>query len=395
MGCSSRPGATVSVEPLEYKQDWPESRERFLAFWEHDIIDRACIHVTAPRENQIPLPEVADAETQISDIDLHLALMNAYFKSTYFGGEAIPTLSSILAFAVYGGEPIFMKSPDPKLGMIWIDPIIKHWGVDSYRFDPDNAWCQHFLELKRREYEDSRGKYLPACGGLLWPTDMLSLFRGTTQLCLDLVDHPDHVRETVGELMSAFKWICNQRFDIVHAEEEGNTLAELWAPGRFYGVGCDFSCLISSEHYRDFVLPEIVELTQWFDYSLYHLDGPGALQHLSTLLEIEDLNCVQFVPGEAHKGLPALHWFPLYKQIQEAGKLVLIYAEYGEVQSILETLDPRGLFIVTSAPSIEAAEDLLHNAEHWSCRGLHTGVQPGDLSIGTRDDRKSELGMEA
>ena len=33
---------------LAYKHNWPEARERLLAYWNMEIIDRPCIAVTAP-----------------------------------------------------------------------------------------------------------------------------------------------------------------------------------------------------------------------------------------------------------------------------------------------------------------------------------------------------------
>ena len=221
-----------AVQPLRYKENWPEARERYVAFWEHEIIDRACIAVTAPREQPVPLPG-ADAETEMTGIDLHLARLNAYFHNTYFGGEAIPARGSVLGYAVFGGEPQFVKIEGSLLNTIWIDPIIEDWDHDSYHFDPQNKWCQRFLELKRREYADSRGKYLPALEGTLWPTEMVSLFRGHCQLCLDLVDHPDEVRKLQRQLLSAWKWINGERFASIHAEEEGTASLGMWAPGRY------------------------------------------------------------------------------------------------------------------------------------------------------------------
>ena len=95
------------AEPLEYKEDWPQAYQRLLAFWEHEIIDRVCVSVTAPREEQVPVPSSPDAETEIADIDFWLSRLNATFRNTFYGGEAIPQRGSIVGYAVFGGEPQF------------------------------------------------------------------------------------------------------------------------------------------------------------------------------------------------------------------------------------------------------------------------------------------------
>ena len=350
----------MAAEPLEYKENWPEAQERLVAFWQHEIIDRACIAVTAPRERQIPVPE-ADTKTEMTNTKCWLARLNAKFRNTYYGGEAIPFKPNTLGYANFGGEPQFTTRDT-----VWIDPIIEDWDRDSFHFDPENSWYQCFLDIKRAEYEDSQGKYLPGPGSTLCPTEMLAIFRGYGTLCLDLLDHPDQVRATQRELFRAFKIITGEWMKIIHAAEDGMPVIGVWAPGIAIEVHSDFSCLISAKLYRDFVLPEILDLVQWGDVSLYHLDGPDALQHLPTLLSIEQLDCIQFTIGAGNWHLPVTHWLPLYQRIQGAGKLVHITARYEEVETLLEALDPRGIFIQTNAPSIQAAEDLLRNAERWS-----------------------------
>lgn len=370
MAATEKTRLSRDVEPLEYKENWPRVRERMLAFWEHEIIDRACIAVTAPREHQVPVPE-ADAEREIADIDFHFERYHALFQNTYYSGEALPVATSVLGFAAFGGTPRFMKDEQDFYGTIWIGPIIRDWKETPYRFDTQSKWCQRFLELKRREYADSQGKYLPSADGVLSPTDTLMQLRGAGPLCLDMLDHPGEVEETLHELLSTYKWINRQVLGLMRAEEEGMVALRLWAPGTNLSLCCDFSCMVSPELYRKFILPEMEEVTNWVDYCFYHLDGPNALQHVPILLELPKLRGIQYQPGAGSSRIPAVHWLPLYRRVQEAGKCVQMHAKYEEVEALLEALDPRGLLIVTTAPSVEAADALLRNAEKWSCRSVH------------------------
>ena len=70
----------------------------------------------------------------------------------------------------------------------------------------------------------------------------------------------------------------------------------LWAPGRMAKLQSDISGMISPRHFRRFVLPFIREQCQRLDYSMYHLDGVDAMRHLDMLLEIEELNAIQWTP---------------------------------------------------------------------------------------------------
>ena len=81
--------------------------------------------------------------------------------------------------------------------------------------------------------------------------------------------------------------------------------------------------MISQDDYRRFVQPFIREQCQKIDYTLYHLDGVGAMHHLPALLEIEELNAIQWTPGvgEPQGGSPK--WYDLYKKILAGGKSVM------------------------------------------------------------------------
>jgi len=98
---------------------------------------------------------------------------------------------------------------------------------------------------------------------------------------------------------------------------------------------------------------------------LYHLDGFNALVHLPAILDIPELQGIQFERGAGHTLAEAL---PVFKRIQQGGKVQWIGCAPNEVELVLSELDPRGLFIRTWAPDIASAQALLKNAEEWSCR---------------------------
>lgn len=46
--------------------------------------------------------------------------------------------------------------------------------------------------------------------------------------------------------------------------------------------------------YDDFCLPGMKEVARHFEFSIYHLDGEGALRHLDSILEIPGLRAIQW-----------------------------------------------------------------------------------------------------
>ena len=98
--------------------------------------------------------------------------------------------------------------------------------------------------------------------------------------------------------------------------------------------------------------------------SIYHLDGPGALRHLDSILDIPELDALQWVYGAGNEGYHK--WVHVYRQAQAAGKGIQVICQMDELDQVMETLDPRGLFLqVGGVPSREAAEWMLETLEKW------------------------------
>jgi hypothetical protein len=97
--------------------------------------------------------------------------------------------------------------------------------------------------------------------------------------------------------------------------------------------------------YREFFLEELVSEIESLDYSIYHLDGVEAIQHLDLLLEIPKLNAIQWVRGARFSKESISRWFPLYRKIQAKKKSIVVYSSVEEIPLVLENLKPEGLLI--------------------------------------------------
>jgi len=52
-------------------------------------------------------------------------------------------------------------------------------------------------------------------------------------------------------------------------------------------------------------------------------------------------------------------WMPIYKKIQSGSKVVIVYCQPGEIDFVLENLEPQGLVISVSCTSEKEAKQLL------------------------------------
>jgi hypothetical protein len=108
------------------------------------------------------------------------------------------------------------------------------------------------------------------------------------------------------------------------------------------------------------MLPDIVTEMAPLKRSIFHLDGPKALRHLDLLLDLSQLDAVQWVYG-AGAG-PAVRWVEIYRRIQAAGKsLQLIAHDADDALIVLDRLEPEGVWITVETPfdSVGEAEAFL------------------------------------
>ncbi len=98
--------------------------------------------------------------------------------------------------------------------------------------------------------------------------------------------------------------------------------------------------------------------------NIYHLDGPDALRHLDSLLDIPELNVIQWTYGAGNE--PASRWMPIYQKCQAAGKGLQIGLGTDELDYFMENLKPNGLWIsVFGIESREHGEAVLRKLSGW------------------------------
>jgi hypothetical protein len=342
---------------LAYKHNWSEARERLQAFWNMEIIDRPCIAVTAPGGPARSLEAPPDDRTKWTDPEYVAQRYDVSHEATYFGGEALPGTSLMVGYCFGYGAPLHYSEQT-----VWQDPIIEDWADrPSLDLDEDDWSWRQVQAVVQRCAEVSAGKWMVGFPNIHEPNDHLPLLRGTQRFLMDLIEYPDDVKRALRKLLDNWYVVYERLADLLAHQEGSSGWLGVWSPGRrSLTMQSDVSCMMSPAMFEEFVAPELEELSQWLEGPTYHLDGPGALQHLDRLLAIKRLHAVQWTPGTGTPG--GLYWLDLYKRIQAGGKGVIISLPYDEVETAVRELQPEGLFILTGAPSVDAAEALLEQA---------------------------------
>lgn len=221
------------------------------------------------------------------------------------------SLAAILGGVFEGGEDTIWIHPDPNFN-------------DEIVFNPEHPnWLLH-KELLKACKAKANGNYFVGMPDLMEGLDVLAALKGTDMVLLDTVMQSEVLEQQMQQINDIYFKVFDELYDIIR---EGDEMAfcyfSSWAPGKMSKLQSDISTMISQDDYRRFVQPFIREQCQKIDYTLYHLDGVGAMHHLPALLEIEELNAIQWTPGvgEPQGGSPK--WYDLYKKILAGGKSVM------------------------------------------------------------------------
>ena len=267
-----------------WKEDWTAARDTIIDWWEGRGL---ALYVTAPNDKpweQVPHPEVdVDLETYWVGPQYRAQRAVAQLAGTYYGGAALPIFYNNMGPGSLG---MFLGcgvrfAPDT----IWYDPcIIDPDTHPPLRFSKRNAWYRKQLLVIREALKRARGRWLVGYPDLIENLDTLVQLRGAEQTLMDLIERPGWVEAKIAEINQAWFDCYDALLPILRDEWGGTTFCafRLWGPGKTAKLQCDFSCMISPEMFRQFVVPALTEQCNWLDNALYHLDGTQAIQHLDS-----------------------------------------------------------------------------------------------------------------
>ena len=326
----------------------------------------------APRTAGTPPQEPSLEDELWTDVDYVMTKAEYDLGHTYYAGDALPVFNPWLGpdqFAAWLGADLKLK---PREFTSWVKPFVTDWEeYPEFRLDPSNRWWRLYLELVDASIAAGKNKWITAYPDLHTGIDGLCAIRGAENLMVDMAEKPELVHRAMDQMTRLWKEIVDIVSEKVLPTGQGTSNWSMgWSRERFLCIGQnDFTCLISPKMFKEFCLRDTVECINHVDRILYHLDGADALRHLPQLLEIERLDCVQWIQG-ASRPHPS-HWVDLLRQIQAAGKSIQLYyagAHGGnanfreEIDCLCNALDPQRLFFLIEAHSIEEADFLVEHA---------------------------------
>lgn len=308
-----------------------------------------------PTDTQPPIPQYRHGLTPY-DLSItpakFIEQMDYNLSRTRWLGDAFPVAwpdfgPGVLA-AFIGGQPM------PADGTVWFHashptPIAEL----QFRFDGGNPWARRIADVYRAGIERWQGDVLMAMTDLGGNLDIVSTFRPSEMLPLDLLDSPADVKRLLWQAHDCW-WQCFEHFNsLLQPINPGySAWTPLYSRMPYYILQCDFAYMISPDMFQEFVLPELEASSRRLGNTFYHLDGVGQLAHLDSLLKIESLKGIQWIPGAGKPGPE--HWPEVHRKIRAAGKLSQFFGPPGALDKLVEQLgSAEGIAMCTSVQPTE------------------------------------------
>lgn len=355
---------------LRYRPDWEAARARLTAWWQGEDLGRPAMQITVRRETPWEeieaLPEPPGWVTHYSykSLDYRVNLARRACLHTQYLAEACPyaapgDLGPGCVSLYLGCEGV------ERPGTMWFEPCLSDPEAARIEIDRDNFYWQFTLAAHQATLPHSRGRFLQQFPDLIEGLDTLAALRGSQVLLVDLIERPEWVRSVLRQITDKWFFYYDSLYELVR-DEVGGSVFWAWAPGRMVKLQCDFSAMISPGMFADFMGPVLTEMTERTAHNMYHLDGPEAIRHLPVLLSLPRLNMIQWTPGAGQPFTDDPRWFPLYRQVLDAGKRLFVWASDLDRLLRLKREFGSGLksFMVNmGASTIAQAEEYLRAAE--------------------------------
>ena len=345
----------VFIMELEFKPDFGIAKKSWQYFWRGES-ERPLFYGVLPKDGVTSVQRPRPYDCAFGEIAPIIDQTLAWAASHEFLGDAIPSFMITFApdhFAALLGAKI-ERSEAGKTN--WVEPCLTSLDDVEIRFQREGHWWKRTVECIERFRERCDGKLIITGTHLQGSLDALVALYGTQPLLLDMALDPEKVHRALKHVDKAYQEVRKALAEVLDVPTWGSlNRFGMYSSGIIDVPQCDLSCMISKDMFDELELPYLTAEIAGTDASIYHLDGPDALQHTESLCAIDGLDMIQWMPGE---GYYDDDWSELNAKIDSLGKGQIFQGYYkltaADIERIWETHTSRKLFFHVT-PEIQAA----------------------------------------
>ena len=352
---------------LECKHDFEASMKRIYAWYEGEIVDRVPIRFSAHnsfvKENKYN-KNWKSLKERWYDAEYQIESFMESLKGIKLLGETFPVywpnVGPNFFAALYGSNLEFREITS------YAEPCIEEWeDIKNLELNLESEYFKKIEELTKYALERCPGKFMVGYTDLHPSLDCVAAWRETQKVLFDLYDNPDEVKQVTEIALRDFQKVYDHFDTMLKAK---NQLSVTWMGipsfGKMHIPSCDFSAMISPNQFEEFYLPSLKKEVKPMSHNIFHLDGRGVARHIDMILQVPEIQAIQWVQG-VNEDNAIMQWVPLIKKIQAAGKSVVVEIQKTELEEFIGAVKPEGIMLCINSNENEEQKRILNRIEKW------------------------------
>lgn len=307
-------------------------KKDYESWWNHEL-KRPIIQVTL-EESRPGMVTRGELLRQCYDFSIPEAQVASNYEevldSSEYYGDAFPHfyMRSTGVLGAFLGQTWLVDSTTRSTGTVWFEEL-KDSNLSSLhpKLDLNNELflrSKRLIEAFQEHYKGHVALGIANLGGIM---DIFESMRGASNSLMDLLDSPEEVKRIRNEITDAFFQAADQQMALIDLMKTPGYTG--WIPllsqKPYFISQCDFCFMIGPDEYDEFVHETLEKEARHFERLFYHLDGSGQIIHLDRILEIKELDGVQWINGAGALPLDAPEWFDIYRKVRSSGKLLQLF----------------------------------------------------------------------
>lgn len=353
---------------LENKPDLGQCLDRIEAWFNHDIIDRAPIRFhrhNAEYDTMLNNSGHATLKDRWMDAEFQIESYIKSLEGIRFNAETfpvyMPNLGPNIFAAAHGAELEFGEVTS------WCEPIIDRVeDLKKIQFSKQNHYYQQIHKMTKLALEMAKDRYWVGYTDLHPGMDCAAAWRGTQNMCFDLIMDPDLVKELLKLSTLHFLNVYDE-FDTILKNHNQPSVTWMNIPvpnGRMHIPSNDFSFMISPEMFDEFALPILQDEVKTMTHNVFHVDGKGVANHIDSILSVPEVRTIQWVQGLGDD-YPIMQHIPFIKHVQSKNKSIIVDLDKQDLDEFMRTVSPEGIFLWIATENEEQEKQIINKVLKW------------------------------
>ena len=353
---------------LDTKPDFDVCCRRIEAWFHQEIIDR--VPIRFHRHNaEYDLALSSSAHPTLKDRWMDAEFQAQSFLNSIrgqrFNAETfpvyMPNLGPNFLAAVHGAEMIFGENTS------WCEPIVNSADdLKKIRFSKENAYYRQMRRLTEAALQICGNEFFVGYTDLHPGMDCAAAWRGSENLCYDMMLDPGMVNELLRLSTEHLLDIYDEYYELLSAHNQPSvTWMNIPIPGgRMHIPSNDFSFMISPAQFDEYALPILQREVKTMTHNVFHVDGKGVANHIDSILSVPEVRAIQWVQGVADD-YPIMQHLPFIRYVQSKNASIIVDLDKTDLDKLMQSVSPKGIFLWIATENEEEELAIIKKLHKW------------------------------